>query len=503
MANGTTRTITASLLLALASQGCAATVTYLVSTHGNDANPGTADAPWRTIAKAARTAVPGATVLIEGGIYYERVAVLVSGSAGAGPITFTPKPGQTVILRSPGTVPSADGLPVGLIEIRDRAYITISGLEIANHFGSNANTFPAGITVLGSGDHITLTGNHVHDIQGSRDGRYDAHGIAVYGTSSAGITNLTIAGNEVDHLKLGQSESLVVNGNVRSWQITDNRIHDNDNIGIDVIGFEGKAPTPALDQARDGVIAGNQVYNIDSNINPTYGPNSNAADGIYVDGGTRIVIERNRVHHTNIGIEVASEHAGKTSSFVTVRNNLLYFNYGAAISLGGYDRRRGWSSNVTIANNTLFANDSRKLGAGEIQLQYWPTTAPVDNRFVNNIIAPNAQAIVVSSSLIRLPPVAFDYDLYDTRYPSLSWTWAGAERFGLAAFRTASGQEAHGPAGDPLFTSRTAPTLTTTSGSPARAVGIDLGAAIVGAFDFDGSTRTGDGLIDVGAYQGK
>ncbi|WP_181408411.1 hypothetical protein [Schumannella sp. 10F1B-5-1] len=40
----------------------------------------------------------------------------------------------------------------------------------------------------------------------------NAHGIAVYGTNaSAAITNLTISGNEVDDLKLGASEAVVVN----------------------------------------------------------------------------------------------------------------------------------------------------------------------------------------------------------------------------------------------------------------------------------------------------
>ena len=64
------------------------------------------------------------------------------------------------------------------------------------------------------------------------------------------------------HLKTGSSESLVVNGNVTNSRITNNIVHDNNNIGIDVIGFERTAPDPAVDQARDGVVSGNLVYNI-------------------------------------------------------------------------------------------------------------------------------------------------------------------------------------------------------------------------------------------------
>ena len=38
---------------------------------------------------------------------------------------------------------------------------------------------------------------------------------------------------------LGASESVVVNGNVTHWRITGNHIHDDNNIGIDAIGWEG------------------------------------------------------------------------------------------------------------------------------------------------------------------------------------------------------------------------------------------------------------------------
>jgi hypothetical protein len=49
-------------------------------------------------------------------------------------------------------------------------------------------------------------------------------------------------GMRVHHLKTGSSESLVVNGNVTNFRITHNVVHDNNNIGIDVIGFERTAP---------------------------------------------------------------------------------------------------------------------------------------------------------------------------------------------------------------------------------------------------------------------
>jgi parallel beta-helix repeat protein len=53
--------------------------TYYVATNGADANPGTESQPWRTIRKAAGTAVAGDTVYIRGGTYNERVSLQNSG----------------------------------------------------------------------------------------------------------------------------------------------------------------------------------------------------------------------------------------------------------------------------------------------------------------------------------------------------------------------------------------------------------------------------------------
>ena len=69
----------------------------------------------------------------------------------------------------------------------------------------------------------------------------------------------------------GCSETMSINGNVQYWTVSNNLIHDNNNIGIDAIGFEGTSPNSATDQARDGSIVGNTVYNITSYGNPAYG----------------------------------------------------------------------------------------------------------------------------------------------------------------------------------------------------------------------------------------
>ena len=146
----------------------------------------------------------------------------------------------------------------------------------------------------------------------------------------------------------GASESVVVNGNVNHWRITHNRIHDNNNIGIDAIGFEPTLSGPArytrANRARNGVIADNVIRNIISRGNPAYcedGGWCNCADGIYIDGGSGIRVERNRVIGNDIGIEVAAENARGSADHVVVADNFITRSGYVGIATGGYcDGRR-------------------------------------------------------------------------------------------------------------------------------------------------------------------
>ena len=164
-----------------------------------------------------------------------------------------------------------------------------------------------------------------------------------------------MADNELDHLKTGCSESLSINGNVDGFEVSRNLVHDNDNIGIVAIGFEGTSPTVANDQARNGVIRGNRVSNINSAGNPAYNGES-AADGIYVDGGKNILIELNVVDHADLGVEVASEHFNQVSAYVLVRNNAISRSVQAGLSVGGYSTSVGGAQHDVFLNNSLFSN---------------------------------------------------------------------------------------------------------------------------------------------------
>jgi len=203
---------------------------------------------------------------------------LQCGIATPSPIAVDASEGYIVLRNYFGENPVIDGSGKkgdGLIIMMDNSYIKIIGFELRNLTKGDT---PAGLRIEGASHHIEVRNNRIHDIKDTQN----AHGLAIYGNKKDPIHNITIDGNEIYDCKLGQSESLVLNGNVKDFVVSNNKVHDNDNIGVDLIGYEGTCPDSSLDRARDGIVSGNMVYNIDTKPNPTY--SDQCAGGIYVDG---------------------------------------------------------------------------------------------------------------------------------------------------------------------------------------------------------------------------
>ena len=477
---------------------------FYVATTGNDSNPGTQAAPWRTIQHAADAARAGSTTYVHGGMYEELVSLKASGNASEGFITFQSYPDETAILDASHITPSARS---AVLTIENKSYVRIVGFEIRNFRTAEHQLVPLGISVIGAGSHIELLKNNVHHIEQTFEGRdapghgANGFGIAVYGTDAkTPITDLIIDGNEVHHLKTGSSESLVVNGNVTNFRITHNVVHDNNNIGIDVIGFERTAPDPAVDQARDGVVSGNLVYNITSRGNPAY-RNDESSDGIYVDGGTRTLIEQNVIHDVDFGIELASEHKDRSTSYITARNNLVYHCHTAGVSIGGYAPERGHTEHATVVNNTLYENDTSATGSGEFQMQW----NMADNIFANNIVyaGPRCLIMLTRSQVDKNhPPAVIDHNLYYCAPGAQASTWAGASATltGFDKYVESTGNDRHSRFLDPHFVDTAAKDFHLQSDSPAIAAGT-LDGVPVGELDLDGSLRIKSGKIDIGCYQ--
>jgi len=485
-------TLAAALLLA-AGADAARAGTYYVATTGNDAAAGTLAAPWRTINHAAQVAVAGDAVFVRGGTYKEAVTVAHSGNASAGPITFRNYAGESPVVDGTG-VACCGGDVRGLFDLESRSYVTIQGFEIRNFKSTSSAEEPAGILVRGSGSNIQILDNKVHDIVTTAEGNNgNAHGIGIYGNATTPYAYVTLSGNEVYGMKTGWSETITLDGNVTHFTVTNNVVHDNDNIGIDAAGWWGMGPS-GHDQAMIGTIAGNTVYNITSLHNAAYAGGL-GADAIYCDGCTQVTIERNLVHDADIGIEAASEVKGHVASAVTIRDNLVYDTGLVDITIGGYASNVGGSDSITIVNNTL-AQSAAAQGNG-LQVQYKAT----NNVFKNNIVAlANQGSLLYYFTKPSAAPAAMDDNLYWSAAANPSWVWKDINYTSLATFRTASAQEAHGKYADPLFVNVAGHDLHVLGTSPAVGAGTNLGASVVGAADYAANPRV-VGAIDIGAYE--
>jgi len=519
--------------------------TFYVSTSGSDSNPGTIGSPWLTIQHAANSVSAGATVYVFGGVYNESVNFPASGTASA-PIIFQSYPGQTAVIDGTGVScctsnPASSGnLTQGLINIVNQSYIVISGFDIRNFTTSKAANTPAGVWITASGTGVQLLNNLVHNITTSSEKNGNAFGIAVYGTSQTPISYLVISGNEVYSLKTGNSESVNVDGNVTNFAITNNLVHDNDNIGIAAIGYEGVGPV-GYDESMYGEISGNTVYNISGIHNAGEG-DSYDADGVYCDGCAYVTVEDNLIHNVDYGIEVASEHKicqstgteysssgtiGKGTSpcngrYVTVRNNVIYDSNACGISIGGYSNNVGGSAHVVIVNNTLYDNNTQKQAA-EFQIQYHSGKAQ-GNIFENNIVYAGTQNVWIYSfvkptTTYPAPPATLNWNLYYSAagyVKGTSITWAGVSSYkNYAAYQTTTGEDANSPNANPLFVNvgATPPDFDLSATSPAvnaGSIGLPCSVgwcnsnsphSIYGSTDFIGNPRTNGSSIDIGAYE--
>jgi pectate lyase-like protein/parallel beta helix pectate lyase-like protein len=162
-------------------------VRYYVAPGGSDANPGSADAPFRTIQKAADVAGAGDTVIVRPGTYTggRRIVSLSRSGAPGSPITFLSEHRWNAILDGRDQSLEAWYLDAGV------GYIRVEGFEIRDLQAH-------GFDFYGGGVHdITIVRNHVHHIgrncTDTRNGRTGA-------SLGAGARRVTFNGNVWHHI---------------------------------------------------------------------------------------------------------------------------------------------------------------------------------------------------------------------------------------------------------------------------------------------------------------
>jgi parallel beta-helix repeat (two copies) len=164
---------------------------------GSDSNAGTANAPYRTFAKACENITAGTTLIIYKGVYTASQVNPTWAGTKDNPITIKydasgkvseadaslPGPVFTSKANWQDTkeIASADHL----IKLEDCTYVNIDGLYITGYTG-------AGIWTNGGCDHISITNMHIWDIDQPADTDQGTEGILVNGTANSIFKNLDI-----------------------------------------------------------------------------------------------------------------------------------------------------------------------------------------------------------------------------------------------------------------------------------------------------------------------
>ncbi len=293
---------------------------YVDAQRGDNTHGGTADAPWRTIQKAADAAQPGDTVLVAEGDYAERIKVTRSGALQR-PITF-----------------EAHGraLTQGFTIVAD--YIRVMGFEVTNRITLSRESYG----VYLHGQHNEILNNYLHDLY--------HEGIMLAGEGDANSPQLAdnvIKGNRIYG---AQNSGIHVEGR-------GNLIEDND------VSHTIQYPPggPAWDGAdADGmrffgtghIFRGNRIHdillsdlgNLDPHIDcfQTWGPAIN------------MTFEQNRCDlnpSSPAGQAAMVENSSGEVSHLLYRNN-IFVDLGAGINVDTTEKDR--ITYVQVLNNTFY-----------------------------------------------------------------------------------------------------------------------------------------------------
>lgn len=306
-----------------------------VSPEGSDLNDGSEDRPFKSIQKAVNAAKPGDTIYLRGGTYIGRVYIHKSGEKGKY-ITIRNYPGEVAII----TRNDKDFYKQTIL-LEGASYIKIMGLKI-DKTTSNA------LRVQGPGEYIEFVNNEV-SYQNEKIPENERVGKAVIfaGYEDKPLRHILIEGNRIHHNHTGRvgysSEALTISGRVEYFEIKNNKVYDNDFIGIDIIG-KTAGRYHYFGNPRYGIISNNEIY--------SNGKKNKYSSALYLDGGEDILIEKNYIHNNfGPGIAVNQEDKDSFITHVIFRNNISYENYYNSFGSSQYG---GVVRNSIFVHNTLY-----------------------------------------------------------------------------------------------------------------------------------------------------
>ncbi len=421
---------------------------YYVAPNGNNNNPGTLAAPWRTISYAASNSAirPGDTVYIRGGTYNEYVLQRISGTLSS-PITYRNYPGETPVLTGEGT---------WRWHILERSHIRIEGLTFRN-FGEGAIQIR---TRNGNITNIAIVNNRFENQYPLNGNGAKTIHVTTAGTARD-LSHILIEGNTLYNVNTGNHPAIQVAGTAHHVRILNNVIAETSNIAI---GIAGRSD---IGQPSNILIRGNNIYG--------HGSPTKNSPGVYLDGaGQNIIIEKNIIHDGIRGIMVSTEDVAHMlrTAYVIVRWNVLYNNSEMNLKLGVGNAAANCANSAELeysvaVHNTVFADTGGPtnyfFGCGEhlgwknnILAHVSPSSA-FHYRFENNTINPATWKL--------------DYNYFYSGGGSKLYHWAGSQYTTLASYQAASAQDQHSLTGNPRFVNVNQHDFRLRSNSPARNAG--------------------------------
>lgn len=411
---------------------------YWVAPTGNDLAAGSQAAPWKTLQHAADVVGAGDTVHVLAG-HYQGFNLFSSGTASA-PIRFVAV--DSAAAPNPAVIIDQNNgfTNKDRVNLEGASYVEISGF-----------------TVLGTGDPATSRAC-----------------IRVVGSASNPARFVTVRRTRCDRggrwgIFSGFAEDFLIERNETSRAAAEHGIY---------VSNSGDRP----------IIRGNDVWGNHSNGIHMNGDLSQGGDGI-ISGA---LVEQNILHGNGNGDPTFGAPGGSAINCdgvrdSTFRNNVLYDNHKSGISLYSIDGAGGSTGNVVVNNTVWMASDARWA----LNIQDGSTSNQVRNNVLFND-HPTRGAIDVSTS--SLPGLVSDYNVVKDRFS------IDGNPLTLAAWKVATGQDAHSKVATPLATFANAALfdLDLAAASPALDAGTPLTAP---AQDVKGKPRPFGAGFDVGAYE--
>jgi parallel beta-helix repeat protein len=323
---------------------------YVVAPGGDDGNPGTEAAPWRTIGHGISQLQPGDNLLVRDGTYGtvgngQAINIQnMSGSAGA-PITIAAYPGEH---------PKLVGGGWQVVRVYQANYIDIRGFNVEGTAATDQQG-TSGIEVRDA-HHVRVIANSVHDVGGGGITAVEANHLTIdsnYVWNTSKWSQLQTSGISVFQAQnIGGGN----NGDGYSYYIRNNVVHNVTNLVID----------PNYGKVTDG-----NCIIVDSNRDRGYSGATLVASNLCYDNGGRgvhvfisdnVTVVNNtlvrNIRHNDLADQ--GELSASISSNVLFRNNLVVpYRDGRGV--------REWqASGISYDHNVYSGSAPERTGPGDI-----------------------------------------------------------------------------------------------------------------------------------------